>query len=168
MVSLLRISLALYSGQGWSVILTLHTVFNSGGTTQLFTTTFTVDITTVQYAQMHNTGRFTIQNFGGTNIKINSWKCESSENKNADYVAVGDSNMYGCFATSNANRFVEQAMTSKSKSFVIQAGIADQVREGLMRVNETIALSPSRVFISLLRNDIAAGRVQQLIKLIII
>lgn len=134
-----------------------YTIFNTS-LVQLFTTTFTIDISTVNYKQVHNTGRFAIQNFAGTNIRINSWIVSSTANRYCDYIALGDSNMYGMFAGSNANRFVEQSMLEKKYSYEVLAGIADQTREALLRVDEIINLRPKNVFISLLRNDIAAGR----------
>lgn len=133
------------------------TIFAENGTTQLATYTYTLSLTSGATIQPHNTGRFCIQNFGGTDIEILEWTVESEARKYIDYAGVGDSNMAGLFATSTSNRYFEQAMTAKNKTFEILAGIADRSGDVLLRVPEMIAMSPRSAYINLLSNDIANG-----------
>lgn len=133
------------------------TTYQSDHSTVLKTATFTMSLATGAVNQANNTGKFVIENFGGTNLKILQWNITTPARKFVDYVFLGDSNMYGMFAGSNAVRFAEAAATAKGKSFEVLAGIADRTAEVVLRLNEAIALKPRFAFLSIGRNDIANG-----------
>lgn len=133
-------------------------IYNSTGLTLHLTETFTLNLSS-GYVQAHNTGRFCIQNFGGTNCRINSWTVSSSANRNVDCIFIGDSNTYGMFATSNALRYVEQSCTANGKTFEVLAGYADRATDVTARIDEVLALAKATtvVYINLLTNDVRAG-----------
>lgn len=134
------------------------TLYQADGVTQLLQTSFTMGLTFPANGQiMHNTGRFTLQNFGGTNLTISQWAITSTANRNAAYIAVGDSNMYGLFAGTNAVRYTQQAMTATNKTFEIVAGYADHTADVLNRIDEIKYLSPSAVYLNIGSNDVADG-----------
>ncbi len=127
------------------------------GTTQLFSATLTFPTFTAgNYIKAHNTGQFVLYQFGGGN-EVTNWEVSTTALKNADYAAIGDSNMHGMFATNNSQRWVENAMTTAGKSFNIFAGISDRASDVLQRVPEVIALKPKNVILSIGRNDLANG-----------
>lgn len=131
-----------------------YTIFDNAGV-QLFTYTFTFDLGSNNYIQSHNTGRFGLWNFGGTNIQITELTISSTANKGVNYITIGDSNMSGLWATTTGSRYIEQAMSTKGKSYEILAGIGDRTADALLRVGEMIALNPKNAFINLISNDIA-------------
>lgn len=133
-----------------SIIFTLYS--DSG--TQLFTETLSFVLNS-GYVQAHNVGQFCIQHFGGSGIEVTSWEITSNAKKNQDYVFIGDSNTYGLFSSTNALRWAENAATTANKTFVINAGIADRTADVILKLNEIIALSPTNVFLSIGRNDVA-------------
>lgn len=127
------------------------------GATQLFSVTLTFPtFTSGNYIKAHNTGQFVLYQFGGSN-EITNWEVSTTALKNADYAAIGDSNMHGMFATNNGQRWVENAMTASGKTFNIFAGISDRSSDVLQRVPEVIALKPKNVILSIGRNDLANG-----------
>lgn len=130
------------------------TIYDATGQTQLYTTTFTINITSANLQQAHNTGRFALYNFGGTTL-INQWTISSTAEKYVDVIGIGDSNMYGMYAASNSARYTEAAFTAASKSFEILAGIADRTAEIVSRLPEIVAMAPQQVFVNIGRNDIA-------------
>jgi lysophospholipase L1-like esterase len=113
--------------------------------------------TTANYVQAHNTGQFTIHQFGGSANEVTNWEVSSSAEVGADYVVIGDSNTQGLFAATNANRWAERAMLQGGKTYVMAAGIADRTADVVNRLPEIIALKPKNVLLSIGRNDIAAG-----------
>lgn len=125
------------------------------GATQLYSVTLTFPTFTAgNYIKAHNTGQFVLYQFGGTN-EITNWEVSTTALKNADYAAIGDSNMHGMFATNNSQRWVENAMTASGKTFNIFAGISDRSSDVLQRLPEVIALKPKNVILSIGRNDLA-------------
>ena len=125
------------------------------GTTQLFSVTLTFPTFTAgNYIKAHNTGQFALYQFGGTN-EITNWEVSTTALKNADFAAIGDSNMHGMFASNNSQRWVENAMTASGKTFNIFAGISDRTSDVLQRLPEVIALKPKAVVLSIGRNDLA-------------
>lgn len=132
-------------------------IYASDGTTLLATRSSALSLSTGATVQPHNTGSFCIQNYGGTNIQIQSWSVTTPAMKNLDYVCVGDSNMYGLFATAKESRYVTQALASQDKSFEVLAGIADRTGDIVTRLPEIIALNPRNVYVNLGSNDVANG-----------
>lgn len=133
------------------------TGYQSDHTTVLKTATFTMNLTSGGTNQANNTGQWVLENFGGTNIKVLEWNITTPAQKNCDVVWLGDSNMYGMFAVTNAARFAENIATTKNRSFEILAGIGDRTTDILTRLKEVQALKPAFVILSAGRNDIAAG-----------
>ncbi len=135
-----------------------YTVFDgTNGTTQLFTAKLTFPtFTSGNYVKAHNTGQFCIHQFGGNN-EVTNWEVSTSALKNADFLGLGDSNMHGMFATNNAGRWIESAMTTAGKSFNILAGISDRTSDVIKRLPEVIALKPRVVVLSIGRNDLAGS-----------
>ncbi len=129
--------------------------YQSDHTTQVGSTgTFTMSMSSGTTNQTNNTGQWVIENFGGT-MQITEWKITIDENKNPDYLFIGDSNMSCCFPGSTSARFAEAAATAKSKTFVIDAGIGDRTADVLNRITEARAINPKYAMISIGRNDIA-------------
>ena len=73
--------------------------------------------------------------------------------KNVDYIAVGDSNMYGLFAGSIENRYVAQARGELS--YTVLTGVGDRSADVLALINEVVAMNSKRVYLSIPSNDIA-------------
>ena len=138
------------------------TIYASDGTTVLQTSTFNANYTYPSSGGsiFHNTGHFALQNFGGT-FNISSWTISSTANRFCDYVAAGDSNMYGLHVGTGGgavtSRYVEQAMATKNKTFEIVAGIDDHSQDILNRLPEIIYMAPRSVYLNILSNDIADG-----------
>ena len=124
--------------------------------TQLYTTTFSINITTANVAQAHNTGNFAIYNFGGTTV-IDSWEVSSTVQRFAEALGKGDSNMYGIYPGVSANRYTEAAFVADSYTYEISAGISDRTDEVTANINEILYLKPRRVYMNIGRNDIDAG-----------
>lgn len=136
------------------------TAYQSDHTTVIgVAATFTMSLTTGATNQAHNTSRFVIENFGGTNLKILEWTITSTSLKFPDWAVIGDSNTYGMFATSNANRYAEHAMTLKGRSFSLAAGIDDHTQDVLNRLPEILTgIRPtSGVVLNIGSNDVADG-----------
>lgn len=131
------------------------TAYASNHTTVLITATFTMSLSSGTSNQSGNTGKWVLENFGGTNLKILEWKITINESKNVDGVYVGDSNSVGLFAGSNASRFVQAAPTARSRTFAVLAGIGDRTADINSRIKEIRALNPKYCYISMGRNDIA-------------
>lgn len=131
------------------------TLKNSGGTT-LNTVTKTYNITTQNGVWSHNVGRFCIWNHGGT-IDISSLTITSTSNRFATLIGAGDSNMHGLYATTNANRYVEQSTTIKSYPFEVLAGIDQGVGDVLSYVDQITYMAPRKVYLNCVSNSIANG-----------
>jgi GDSL-like Lipase/Acylhydrolase family/Secretion system C-terminal sorting domain/Fibronectin type III domain len=135
-----------------------YTIYDgTNGTTQLFTAKLTFPtFTSGNYVKAHNTGQFVIHQFGGAN-EVTNWDVSTTALKNADFLGLGDSNMHGMFATNNASRWIESAMTTAGKTFNILAGISDRTSDVIKRLPEVIALKPKVVVLSIGRNDLAGS-----------
>lgn len=133
------------------------TAYQSDHSTVLISQVFTMNLSTGAVNQANNTGKWVLENFGGTNLKILEWTISTPAQKNCDIVFLGDSNEYGMFAVSNANRFAENAAVTRGKTFEILAGIGDRTSDLITRLLEVKALNPSYVILSIGRNDIANG-----------
>lgn len=103
-----------------------------------------------------NTGQFTLWNHGGT-FTITRWIVDSVAGKNLDLVGIGDSNMYGMYAGTNAARYVDQAAATLGLNYEILAGAADSTVQTLSRIDEILALNPRIAYLNTISNDISLG-----------
>jgi len=135
------------------------TGYQSDHTTVMKTATFTMSLASGATNQANNTGRFVIENFGGTNIRITEWTITTPALKFPTWAVMGDSNTYGMFAGSNANRYAEHAITAASKTGTICAGIDDHTQDLLNRLPEIlVGIQPTKgVVINIGSNDVADG-----------
>lgn len=131
------------------------TLKTSGGVV-LITTTKTYNITTQNGVWSHNVGRFCLWNFGGT-IDITNLTITSGSNRYTSFVGVGDSNMHGLYATTNANRYVEQSATAKTYTFEVLGGIDQGVADCLSYLDQIVYLGSKKVYLNCVSNSIANG-----------
>lgn len=105
---------------------------------------------------LHNTGRFSVYNFGGT-ITLDELNVQSNEIKNAKMMVIGDSKTVGYNGSYYANGWAVK-LSTLFPSFVISAGPGDGTQDVLDRMPEIIAMSPKAVILAGIgRNDLATG-----------
>ena len=133
-------------------------ILNAAGDTVLIEESHTYNLASTNTFWMHNTGKFCIWNFGGSQ-KLTRIEISSTVEKGRDILFIGDSNMFGLYQGATiSDRWVNEAMANHpGQSFVVIAGQGDETGEVLSRIDEILELNPSRVLISLLSNDVANG-----------
>lgn len=137
------------------------TIYDSGGVTQLYQTTFTTTLTSPASGQMmHNTGYFSMENFGGT-FDVLDWTVTSDAQTKIDVVGVGDSNMHGLYVGTGGgvvtDRYTEKCFTSAGLTWEILAGVGDHYGDALAAIETIKGLEPRNVYINLGSNDVADG-----------
>lgn len=102
-----------------------------------------------------NVGKFALYNLGGS-YEVQSVKVYSKEYKNAKLMCIGDSKTKGYIANNFNQTFVRQLQNTYG-GIVNHSGGYEGVDSVLLKINEIIAMTPTKVLLNIGSNDKRSG-----------
>lgn len=129
----------------------------NGVTTHKTYTSLTYNQTSTNTVRAHNTGKFGLWAFGGTNLVVKSFTITSGALKNPALLALMDSNG-SLYAGANSARAFELAAVSLNKSFEIMWGINAEIPDIPVTAALTLAHPTyTKIYVNVGSNDKANG-----------